>query len=200
MKFKFFLKSTFVMPCLFFFLSACEDTNKETTKTTTTEESKEVAEESNEAKFKREAEKDAQYVVDAYSAGLLEVKAAAEASKKAVSKDVKNLATMIATAHESMNGKIKALAASKNIALPTGLTDNQNDKLENWRKEERKDYEKDFVDMMVKGHKDAVDLYEKVASNATDPEIKAWASQTLPDLRKHLDMTNATWDKIKDMK
>ena len=49
------------------------------------------------------------------------------------------------------------------------------------------DFDKEYCDMMVKGHKDAIDKFEKAINDASDPDIKAWASSMLPALRIHLD-------------
>ncbi|MEO7309598.1 MAG: DUF4142 domain-containing protein [Chitinophagaceae bacterium] len=197
-----FLKITVLASLTSCMMAACGEGSETSTKdtVTTSEKSKEVAEEKNDAKFNKPAEKDAQFLVDAYSSGLMEVKAATNAAVKATNKDVKDFAAMLVAAHEKVNGQIQTTAASKNISLPTGPTDSQNSKLTKWMKETGHEYDKDFIDMMVSGHKDGVNLYEKIASDATDADIKAWAAQTLPDLRKHLDIANATWDKIKNMK
>src|SRR5688572_32420960 len=47
--------------------------------------------------------------------------------------------------------------------------------------------DKEYCDMMVKGHKEAINAFENAASNAYDADIKAWASSMLPSLRTHLD-------------
>jgi len=49
------------------------------------------------------------------------------------------------------------------------------------------DFDKEYSEKMVKDHKNAVDLFEKAANDGNDSDIKAWASNTLPTLRKHLE-------------
>ena len=48
-------------------------------------------------------------------------------------------------------------------------------------------FDKEFCDRMVNGHKDVITLFEKASTDATDSDIKAWASESLPILRTHLD-------------
>lgn len=48
------------------------------------------------------------------------------------------------------------------------------------------EFDKDYVDVMVKDHKKAVDLFEKASKDAKDAEMKAFATETLPTLKSHL--------------
>jgi putative membrane protein len=43
----------------------------------------------------------------------------------------------------------------------------------------------------IAAHKDTIRLFEKAASKAKDAEVKAWAAQTLPSLKHHLEMAQA---------
>jgi len=61
------------------------------------------------------------------------------------------------------------------------------------------DFDKEYADMMVKGHKNAIKKFEKASSNATDADIKNWAGSMLPTLRMHLDHSSAVLDKCSQM-
>ena len=61
------------------------------------------------------------------------------------------------------------------------------------------DFDKEYCDMMVKGHKDAIDMFEKAVNECEDSDIKSWASSMLPGLRTHLEHAMTCDDKMKKM-
>jgi len=178
-----------------FLFASCTNSNNNHDK-----DSKEQAEDMNEEKFDRKGEKDADRLVEAYCGNLYEIRASENAASKATTADVKKLAAMIAMDHTKMNADLQSLASSKNITLPTDITDDQRKKLENLAEKSGLDYDKEYTSQMKDKHEDGVKAYEKTADNAEDAEIKQWASTTLPQIRSHLDMVKATDDKIKEMK
>jgi len=191
-----FSSKIFIAPLLFgslFTIGACNNAEPKT-------DTKEVAEDHNEAKFDKADEKDAQRVVDAYSSGLYEVKLADTVSKYAVSKEAKNLATMLASAHTKINADLKSLADKKQITLPTDVTPEQAKKIGEVRDEKKKEIDKDYTSEMVSKHKESIDMFEKCSTECTDADIKSWFANTVPELRKHLDMAMTSEQKIKAMK
>jgi len=191
-----FSSKIFIAPLLFGSLLTIGACNNAETKTDT----KEVAEDHNEAKFEKTDEKDAQRVVDAYSSGLYEVRLADTVSKYAVSKEAKNLAAMLAAAHTKINAELKGLADKKQITLPTDVTPDQAKKIADVRDEKRKDIDKEYTSEMVSKHKESIDMFEKCSKECTDADIKSWFGNTVPELRKHLDMAMNSEEKIKALK
>jgi putative membrane protein len=49
------------------------------------------------------------------------------------------------------------------------------------------EFDKGYMDQMVKDHKDDIDKFEKEAENGKDAEIKSWAAGKLATLRHHLE-------------
>ncbi len=163
-------------------------------------DSKEVASEMNEEKFDREGEKAADKLVDAYSSNLYEIRLSENAVTKAVTADVKKLAETLVAAHTKMNADIQNLASSRNVTLPTDLTDAQRKDVEKYNDKHGVEYDKDYTKEMKGKHEDAIKKYERTAEKCDDADVKSWASQTLPEVRSHLDMVESTWNSIKDMK
>jgi putative membrane protein len=48
------------------------------------------------------------------------------------------------------------------------------------------DFDRAYVNMMVKDHEKDVKEFEKASAKAKDPDVRAWATSTLPTLRDHL--------------
>ncbi|MGZ5304655.1 MAG: DUF4142 domain-containing protein, partial [Bacteroidia bacterium] len=79
-----------------------------------------------------------------------------------------------------------ALAAAKNITLPTAPGEDYMKKYDDLNKLAGADFDEKYMDIMVKEHKDAVDLFDDAAEDAHDADIKAFAAKTLPTLKMHL--------------
>lgn len=163
-------------------------------------DSKKTAEEHNEAKFDKVAEKDAQYAVNAYESGLFEIKLAESAKEHAIAKETKSLADMVIDGHERLNNQLRDLASKKQISLPTDITPGESDKIKNMGNEKKLDFDKKFASSMVDGHKDAINTFEKASKECSDGDLANWFSAALPELRKHLDAAMNTEDALKKMK
>jgi len=163
-------------------------------------DSKKTAEDHNEAKFDKVAEKDAQAAVNAYESGLFEIKLAENAKEHATTKEAKSLAEMVIEGHERLNTQLKDLASKKQISLPTDITAAESDKIKKMDAEKKLDFDKKFASSMVDGHKDAINTFEKASKECTDGDLANWFSAALPELRKHLDAAMNTEDALKKMK
>src|SRR6185295_6701197 len=101
------------------------------------EDTKEAAQEINDKNLEgHTAEKNAQFAVDAYSDGLLEIEMSKYAKEKSSNADVKALATEMIEAHTKVNAELKQIADQKNIVLAQGLSEEQQDKLNKGLKKE----------------------------------------------------------------
>ena len=170
-----------ILTSTLFMLSSCGH-NEETVNT------KDIAEEHNDAKFNTDdAEKDAQFLVDASEINLEEIKLAQLAQQNGYTTDAKELGKMLDSEHSAMLNELTQLANKKNITIPTSSTDKAKDDYIRLSKKSKLEFDKKFCELMVNGHKVAIALFEKASTESTDSEIKAWAAETLPSLRTHLD-------------
>ena len=118
-------------------------------------------------------------------AGMAEVKLGQLALEKASSEDVKKFAQQMIDDHTKANDELKALAQSKSIELPQDIGKHQKD-YDKLAKLSGAEFDKEYIDGMVKDHKEVVALFEKEANKGDDPDTKAWAAKTLPTLQGHL--------------
>lgn len=154
------------------------------------EDPKEVAEEKNEIKFDNNNDNnknDAQFLVDAAEINREGISLGQLAQLKGVTSHVKELGKMMEDEHTKSLADLTALATTKNIALPTSQTENGTDAYKKLNSKSGNKFGKEYSSMMVDKHKKAIELFEKAATDCTDLDIKAWAVETLPTLRKHLD-------------
>ncbi len=150
-------------------------------------DTEEHAEDANEDKLKGDAEDDAEKLVKIASSSMAEVEHGKLAMQKGSSKTVKDFAQMMVNDHSKANQELMALAASKNITLPSAMGSDHQKHQEELSKLSGKEFDEKYMDIMVKMHKQDVELMEDLAEDAKDPDIKAFAAKTLPTLKMHLD-------------
>jgi putative membrane protein len=176
---------------LAFTLPSCDRSDSETN-------TEKDAEKRNEEKFAREGERDADFVVDAYTDGMIEIRMAERVKGLLVTQDAKNVADMMITEHTAMNNDLRALATKKQISLPTELTRMQQDDIDDVADEAGINVDQEYLDKAVSMHRDAVDHAEKASSKANDTEVQSAFAAALPKLRSHLDMAKTARDRVNE--
>lgn len=133
------------------------------------------------------AEEDSKFAVDAANGGMAEVELGQLAENKGTDAKVKEFGKMMVTDHTKANDELKALAASKNITLPAAPSEDRQKISRDLSAKSGKDFDKAYIDQMVKDHEKTVKLFEDGQKNVKDSEIKAFIEKTLPVLISHLD-------------
>ena len=165
------------------------------------DDSAEVAEDQNEEKLKdSDTEKDADFAVEVADAGLLEVQAGTLALTKATAPQVKQYAQMMVDDHTKANNELKAIAKEKGIVLPDVMSEKCQKKYYDLDQESGEDFNKEYIDLMVKDHKDVIDKFEKEADKGNEADIKSWAAGKLAKLRHHLEEAKRIQNNLKDNK
>src|SRR5690606_29791158 len=129
---------------------------------------------------------DSDFAVKAAAGGLLEVQLGELAVKNASDQAVKDFGQMMVDDHGKANEELKALAKQKEIVLPTAPSRESMEDMRDLNEKKGSDFDKEYIHHMVEEHEADIKLFEMAAENATDNDIKAFASKTLPTLRKHL--------------
>ncbi|CAN5434403.1 hypothetical protein BH11BAC1_BH11BAC1_03020 [soil metagenome] len=181
------------------FATSCSNNSNDESKNAANEDPKMNAEEHNDAKFSNDNEKDAQFLVDAADINLKEISAGKLAATNGITKEVRDLGTAVSTEHQKAYDELAALAKKKNISVPSAMSDKSQKECNNLSEKRGSDFDKDFSDAMVSGHKDAIEQFDKAAKECTDPDIQAWAANMLPSLRMHLDQSMVAQEKSKNI-
>ncbi|HET7899135.1 MAG TPA: DUF4142 domain-containing protein, partial [Flavisolibacter sp.] len=119
------------------------------------------------------------------------------AQQNAQNDRVKSFGQMMVTDHGQANQQLQSLASAKGITLPADLPQDKQKMLNDMQKMQGASFDKHYMSDMVKDHQKDVSEFEEQSNKATDPDLKAWATQTLPVLRKHLDSAKAINSAIK---
>jgi putative membrane protein len=151
-------------------------------------DTKKEAQESNNAKIKADSiERDADFLVTAAEINLKEIKLGELAIEKGTLTEVREMGRMMKEQHTKSFNDLKTLAEKKSITIPMSITDKGQEAFDKLNGKPVSDFDKEYCDMMVKGHKEAISKFEKASTKCTDEDIRTWAAETLPLLHKHLD-------------
>lgn len=143
------------------------------------------------------SEEDSKFAVDVASGGMFEVQLGKLAGQKAASQKVKDFGAMMVRDHTKVNDELKALAMKKNITLPPAPGEEHMEHIKKLTEKSGKEFDKDYIDLMVKDHEKDVEKFEKCSKDAKDADLQAFASKTLPVLREHLDSVKKLKESMK---
>ncbi len=127
------------------------------------------------------------FLVDAANSGMAEVALSRLALEKTSNQSIKHFADMMVSGHTAVNDQVREIAVRKNVTLPSGVSEENKKKADDLMKKSGKDFDKEYIDVMIKDHEKAIDLFEKASNNVKDAEVISFATNTLPNLRGHLD-------------
>ena len=114
---------------------------------------------------------DKDFVKDVATASIAEVELGRMALDRAVNPDVKKFGQMMVDDHTKANESLTTLASQHNIPVPSAMDDKHNDLREKLTKKTGADFDKDYIDAMVDGHKDVLD---KLGSRVDKETLDKW--------------------------
>jgi putative membrane protein len=129
---------------------------------------------------------DAAFFKKAAEGGIAEVALGKLAQEKSSNPNVKDFGAMMVRDHGAANAKLKSIAGSKSIKLPSSSSVTQTGtkaKLEGLGGDT---FDKSYIKGSIKDHQDAVKLFQEEVANGQDSEGIAFATATLPTLQEHL--------------
>jgi putative membrane protein len=145
------------------------------------------------------ARANSEFIEKAGVGGQAEVEMGKLGAKKASNGQVKAFAKRMVTDHTKANGELLAAAKGKGEVPATRDAEHKAmmDKFQ--QQEAGKEFDRDYMEQMVKDHKEDVDLFETAADDAKlDAELRAYAKKTLPTLRDHLQQAQTIESKLTD--
>jgi putative membrane protein len=129
---------------------------------------------------------DASFYKKAAEGGIAEVQLGKLAQTKSSNASVKDFGAMMVTDHTAANEKLQALAAKKNIKLPTSPSVGQMASQTKLEVLSGTTFDKSYIKGMVEDHQEDIKEFQTEASSGQDPDAKAYAAATLPTLKAHL--------------
>ena len=131
---------------------------------------------------------DLAFMNDAGPGGVAEVELGRLAVEKAASAAVKQFAQQMIEDHTKAGEKLKKLALQKKVTLSPEILPQAKQTKEALAKLTGGEFDTAYVKAMVEMHEKDVTAFEAVAKTATDADVKAFAAETVPTLKHHLQM------------
>jgi len=143
---------------------------------------------------------DYKFAVDAFHANAAEISLGQLAAQKASSPAVQQFAQRMVQDHTKANQQLEQIISQKGASLPSTTTTSEGKEATHLEKLSGADFDKAYMDHMVKDHKKDVKEFQKASNNVKDPDLKAFAANTLPILQEHLQMAENTDATVKGTK
>jgi putative membrane protein len=148
------------------------------------------------AQFKKSADQkidnaDAAAMKQLAQANLNEVESGKAAAAKAQNPEVKQFAQKMVTDHQQMYNELLSLAKQKGVALPQSgsLKEKAQSKLA--ERASGADFDKKYMEEMVKEHQKDVQDTQNVAAKAKDPDFKRAVEKAHAKIQEHLQMAQS---------
>jgi putative membrane protein len=138
------------------------------------------------ATFAASSSPDKSFYEEAAQGGISEVDLGKLAGEKSNDQKVKDFAAMMVKDHSAANEKLKSLAASKDISLPTSSSTAQLATKAKLEVLTGSTFDKSYIESQVKAHTDTEALLRKEIDSGQDADAKAFAKSILPTVRSHL--------------
>ena len=158
------------------------------------------------------ADDDREFVEKMGQANLAEVKLGQLAAQRASNAQVKQFARSMVTDHEKANADLKQVASKMAVQLPANLDAKHQELADRLSTLKGAEFDNEYMKAMVSGHQEVAQELERHADSSTRPgdrsvgtsggasqthaSITAWASKTLPDVRKHLEQAKQIQEKL----
>jgi putative membrane protein len=129
-----------------------------------------------------------EFVKKAGAAGMAEVEMGKLGAQKATNADVQAFAKQMVTDHTKANQELAAVAQAKDLDVPSSPDMMHKALMKKFEAQSAdQDFDRDFMQQMVKDHKAVVELFGIAANDEKlDPDLRALASKTLPVLQQHM--------------
>lgn len=133
----------------------------------------------------------AEFTMKAATGSLMEIQLGQIAQTKATDPRIKDFGSMMVQDHTAASDELKRIATSKHIDLPTTLSADEQKEIDDLNAKTGKEFDKAYMNMMLKDHRKDVREFEKAGKDLTDADLRNFAMKTLPTLQKHLDSAQA---------
>ena len=133
---------------------------------------------------------DRNFVMQAGQLGMLEVDLGRLAVQRGSSDGVKQYGQEMVEEHTQANQELMQVAMQKGVKLPTEMSSQNTALMERFSGLSGTSFDAAYKQAMIESHNQAISLFQAQSQQGQDPDLKAWATQKLPNLQAHLQMVN----------
>jgi putative membrane protein len=140
---------------------------------------------------------DRKFVTEALQGGMAEVELGKLASERASNDAVKQFGQRMADDHGKAGDELKKIAQDKGMSPPMEMDAKHKKLHDRLAKLSGAEFDRAYMDEMVKDHRTDVKNFQREASGAKDPDVKAFAAKTLPTLQEHLKQAESVHGQVR---
>jgi putative membrane protein len=130
------------------------------------------------------------FMTEAMQGNLAEIQVGKLAQQKGQTEGVRSFGSMLVSDHSAANEKAMSVAQSIGVSPPSEPSKKQKAVYDRLSKLSGESFDHEFAKAMVEDHKNDIREFEKEAKKKNDPAAE-FANETLPTLRKHLEMAQS---------
>jgi putative membrane protein len=131
---------------------------------------------------------DANFVREAANVNQEEIALGRLALQHTQDPELKSYAEKLVADHTKADRALSPIAQKNKIQLPSEPGQSAKATQDELSTLTGSEFDRRFIQEMIRGHTQAIAQFERQSSQATDPELKRFIDQTLTDLRDHLRM------------
>jgi putative membrane protein len=140
----------------------------------------------NQRKLETDAQRrDASFLVEVANTNILLTTLSSRATQEGYARIVTDFAATALADHQRMHEDLRKLAKDRKIALPTTMSDQNQQIVNQLTTSDRRAFDKLYLNTVESVHGRAVRLFEDAALNANDSNIRAFAASKLDMIRTH---------------
>ena len=140
---------------------------------------------------KKISRSDANFMREAAEANMMETRLGKIAQDKALNDKVENFGERMVKDHREANEELRKLAAKKGVDLPNKLNGKPKSTFDHLSNLSGHKFDREYMETMVKDHKEDVEKFQREAKKADDLDVKKYASEYAPVLKKHLELARS---------
>jgi len=129
---------------------------------------------------------DKDFITKAHGMCQTAMKLSQLAEKQAANPAVREFATEIVKDHQKFADELATHAKNQGVATTTELSREGQADVDRLSKLQGAEFDKEYVDKMIKGHQKAIDFCEGQVKTATSPDLKKCSQERLTVLNDHL--------------
>ena len=134
--------------------------------------------------------KDRTFVIQAGQLSMMEVELGRLAVQRGSSAGVKQYGQEMVEDHTRANQELMQLAMQKKVELPSEMSTQNTALIDRLSGLSGSSFDTAYKQAMIDSHNQAIALFQAQSQQGQDPQLKAWATQKLPNLQAHLEMVN----------
>ena len=134
--------------------------------------------------------RDRTFVMQAGQLSMMEVELGRLAVQRGSSAGVKQYGQEMVEEHTRANQELMQLVMQKQVELPTEMSTQNTATIDRLSGLSGRSFDTAYKQAMIDSHNQAIALFQAQSKQGQDPQLKAWATQKLPNLQAHLKMVN----------